>query len=93
MVKKKTENKQEEVNTIEVPITVNFDNSTVIGIAKIVIGEHLTLLPNMVLAPSYEVKSVEFNEAGEATRRELNLLSLSMITPQVANPAKVVEAE
>jgi len=82
-----------KVNSVEVPITIGFDQTKVIGFAKVMIGDHLTMLPNMVLAPSYEVREVEFNEEGEAIKRELHLIELSMITPQVASPTQIKKAE
>ena len=42
----------------------------------------------MVLAPSFEIKDIEFNEKGESIRRELNLIELSMISPQIQNATK-----
>ena len=88
---KKTTKKQEEttpIGTVKVPITIGFDQEKLIGVAEIIIGEHLTILPNMVLAPSFEIKDIEFNEKGESIRRELNLIELSMISPQIQNATK-----
>lgn len=94
--KKTTAKKQEEtstVGTVKVPITIGFNQEMLIGVAEIIIGEHLTILPNMVLAPSFEIKDIEFNEKGESIKRELNLIELSMVSPQIQNATKFTKAE
>lgn len=88
---KKTTKKQEEttpIRTVKVPVTIGFDQKKLIGVAEIIIGEHLTILPNMVLAPSFEIKDIEFNEKGESIKRELNLIELSMISPKIQNATR-----
>ena len=94
--KKTTKKKQEEttpIGTVKVPITIGFNPDHLIGVAEIIIGEHLTIMPNMVLAPSFEIKDIEFNEKGESIKRELNLIELSMISPQIQNATKFTKAE
>ena len=88
---KKTTKKQEEttpIGIVKVPITIGFDQEKLIGVAEIIIGEHLMALPNMVLAPSFEIKDIEFNEKGESIKRELNLIELSMISPKIQNATR-----
>lgn len=88
---KKTTKKQEKttpIRTVKVPVTIGFDQKKLIGVAEIIIGEHLTILPNMVLAPSFEIKDIEFNEKGESIKRELNLIELSMISPKIQNATR-----
>ena len=88
---KETTKKQEKttpIRTVKVPITIGFDQEKLIGVAEIIIGEHLMALPNRVLAPSFEIKDIELNEKGEPVKRELKLIELSMISPQIQNATK-----
>ena len=93
---KKTTKKQEEttpIGIVKVPITIGFNQEKLIGVAEIIIGEHLMALPNMVLAPSFEIKDIELNEKGHPVKRELKLIELSMISPQIQNATKFTKIE
>ena len=90
---KKSKEAPLEIKTIEVPLTVGFDQSRVIGVARVIVGDHLKLMPNMVLAPAFVVKDIEFNNEGKTIKQELTLIELSLITPQVANPTRISKVE